>query len=72
MIDLRTHGLKCRAVRDIRDYQGVVSASAEGPIEYEVENLGRHLININVQWDNNGVRLNVLGDDIEIIGGDRL
>ena len=62
MIDLSTHGLKCRAVRDIRDYQGVVSVSAEGTIEYEVENLGRHLI--NVQWDN-GVRLNVLADDIE-------
>jgi hypothetical protein len=69
MFDLSTHGLKCRAVRDIRDYQGVVSTSAEGTIEYEVENLGRHLI--NVQWDN-GVRLNVLANDIEIIGGDRL
>ena len=56
-------------VRDIRDYQGVVSASAEGTIEYEIENLGRHLI--NVQWDN-GVTLNVLADDIEIIGGDHL
>jgi len=69
MIDLSTHGLKCRAVRDIRDYQGVVSVSAEGTIEYEVENLGRHPI--NVQW-HNGVRLNVLADDIEISGGDRL
>jgi hypothetical protein len=69
MIDLRTRGLKCRAVRDIRDYQGRVSASAEGTIQYELENLGRHLV--NVQWDN-GLRLNVLTDDIEIIDGDRL
>ncbi len=69
MIDLSTHGLKCRAVREIRDHQGMVSASAEGTIQYEAENLGRHLI--NVQWDN-GLRLNVLADDIEIIDGDLL
>jgi hypothetical protein len=69
MIDLSTYGLKCRAVRDIRDYQGMVSASAEGTIQYEVENLGRQLI--NVQWDN-GLRLNVLANDMEIIDGDRL
>ena len=69
MIDLSTHGLKCRAVRDIRDYQGMVSASAEGTIQYEVENLDRRLV--NVQWDN-GLRLNVLANDIEIIDGDNL
>ncbi len=69
MIDLSTHGLKCRAIREIRDYRGKVNASAEGTIQYEVENLGRHLI--NVQWDN-GLRLNVLADDIEIIDGDLL
>jgi len=69
VIDLSTHGLKCRAVREIRDHQGMINASAEGTIQYEVENLGRHLI--NVQWDN-GLRLNVLADDIEIIDGDLL
>ncbi|HZI85976.1 MAG TPA: hypothetical protein VFD48_04025 [Pyrinomonadaceae bacterium] len=47
----------------------MINASAEGTIQYEVENLGRHLI--NVQWDN-GLRLNVLADDIEIIDGDLL
>jgi hypothetical protein len=45
----------------------MVSASAEGTIQYEVENLGRQLI--NVQWDN-GLRLNVLANDIEIIHGE--
>jgi hypothetical protein len=69
MIELRRRGLKCRAVREIRDYEGMVKASAEGTIQYELENLGRHLV--NVQWDN-GLRLNVLTDDIEIIDGDRL
>jgi len=67
MIDLSLRGMKCRAVRDIRSYEGMVSASAEGTIQYELENLGRHLV--NVHWDN-GLRLNVLASDIEIIDGD--
>ena len=69
MIDLSSKGIKCRAVRDIQSYQGTVCASAEGTIQYELENLGRHLV--NVHWDN-GLRLNVLASDIEIIDGDRL
>ena len=42
MIDLSSEGMKCRAVRDIQSYQGTVSASMEGTIQYEIENLGRH------------------------------
>jgi hypothetical protein len=67
MIDLSSQGIKCRAVRDIRSYQGMVSASTEGIIQYELENLGRHLV--NVHWDN-GLRLNVFPNEIEIIDGD--
>jgi hypothetical protein len=67
MIDLSLQGIKCRAVRDIRSYQGMVSASTEGIIQYELENLGRHLV--NVHWDN-GLRLNVFPNEIEIIDGD--
>jgi hypothetical protein len=67
MIDLSLEGMKCRAVRDIRSYQGMVSASTEGIIQYELENLGRHLV--NVHWDN-GLRLNVFPNEIEIIDGD--
>ena len=66
MIDLSSEGMKCRAVRDIQSYQGTVSASMEGTIQYEIENLGRHLI--NVHWDN-GLRLNVFPNEIEIIDG---
>ena len=66
MIDLSSEGMKCRAVRDIQSYQGTVSASMEGTIRYEIENLGRHII--NVRWDN-GLRLNVFPDEIEIIDG---
>jgi len=66
MIDLSSEGMKCRAVRDIQSYQGMVRASMEGTIQYEIENLGRHLI--NVHWDN-GLRLNVFPNEIEIIDG---
>ena len=67
MIDSSSQGTKCRAVRNIRSYQGMVDASTEGTIRYETENLGRHLV--NVHWDN-GLRLNVFPDEIEIIDGD--
>ena len=66
MIDSSSEGMKCRAVRDIQSYQGMVRASMEGTIQYEIENLGRHLI--NVHWDN-GLRLNVFPNEIEIIDG---
>ena len=69
MIDLSSEGMKCRAVRDIQSYQGTVSASMEGTIQYEIENLGRHLV--NVHWDN-GLRLNVFPNEIELIDGDLL
>lgn len=64
MIDLSSKGIKCRALRDIPSYQGTVSASTEGIIQYEIENLGRHLI--NVHWDN-GLTMNVFPNEIEII-----
>ena len=67
MIDLSLEVMKCRAVRDIRSYQGTVSAFTEGTIQYEIENLGRHLV--NVHWDN-GLSLNVFPSEIEIIDGD--
>jgi hypothetical protein len=64
MIDLSSKGIKCRAVRDIQSYQGTVSASTEGIIQYEIDNFGRHLI--NVHWDN-GLTVNVFPNEIEII-----
>jgi hypothetical protein len=64
MIDLSSKGIKCRAVRDIKSYQGTVSASTEGIIQYEIDNFGRHLI--NVRWEN-GLTVNVFPNEIEII-----
>ena len=69
MVDLSSEGMKCRAIRDIQSYQGMVRASTEGTIQYEIENLGRHII--NVRWDN-GLSLFVFPNEIEIIGGDLL
>ena len=66
MIDLSLQGMKCRAIRDIRSYKGMVNASTEGTIQYEIENLGRHLV--NVHWDK-GLRLNVFPNAIELING---
>jgi hypothetical protein len=69
MIDLRSQGIKCRALRTIESYQGTVRPSTEGTIQYEIKNLGRRLV--HVHWDN-GLRLNVFPDEIEIIDGDLL
>ena len=69
MIDLSTQGMKCRAIRDIQSYQGMVSTFTEGTIQYEIETLGRHLV--NVHWDN-GLRLNIFPNEIELIAGDLL
>jgi hypothetical protein len=69
MIDFSLKGIKCRALRDIQSYQGTVRAAMEGTIQYEIENLGRALI--NVRWDN-GLNLNVFPNEIEILNGDLL
>ena len=65
MIDLSLQGIKCRAVRDIRSYQGMVSASTEGIIQYELENLGRHLV--NVHWRGMGSLMKSLSSSL--VGG---
>ena len=69
MVDLSSQGMKCRAVRYIESYQGMVRVSAEGTIQYEIENLDRDLINVH---RDNGLRLNVFPNEIEIIDGDFL
>ena len=67
MIDTSLNGIRCCAAHDIRSFRGMVRASTEGTIQYEMERLGRHLI--NVQWDNDLI-LNVFPNQIEIIDGD--
>jgi hypothetical protein len=49
MINTSLEGSRCRATREIRTSQGVIRRSTGGVIQYDMENLGRHLI--RVQWD---------------------
>jgi hypothetical protein len=57
-------GLRCRATRQIRTHAGNVQLSAEGTIISEIDNLGRHLI--EVDWQN-GVRAYVFPHEVEIV-----
>jgi hypothetical protein len=50
MVDTSLTGMRCRATKEIRSHQGLVRRYSEGIIQYNMDNLGRHLI--SVQWDN--------------------
>jgi hypothetical protein len=63
MLD-RTHtGLRCRTVRHINTHEGLLRRDTYGTIEYEVDNLERHLV--FVHWDN-GMNVAVFSGEIEI------
>ena len=64
MVDTSLTGMRCRATKEIRSYQGLVRRYSEGFIRYDMENMGRHLI--SVQWDN-GVIDYVYPLEIEIL-----
>ena len=65
MVDTSLTGMRCRATKEIRSHQGLVRRYSEGIIQYNMDNLGRHLI--SVQWDN-GVIDYVYHAEIEIVG----
>jgi hypothetical protein len=65
MIETSLTGMRCRATKEIRSYQGLVKRYSEGIIQYDLDNLGRHLV--SVQWDN-GVIDYVYPREIEILG----
>jgi hypothetical protein len=62
--NFQVKGVKCRALKDIRCHQGMIKAFTEGTVQYELENIGRTLI--NVRWSN-GISVNVFENEIEII-----
>jgi len=64
MVDTSLTGMRCRVTREIRSHQGLVRRYSEGFIQYNMDNLGRHLI--SVQWDN-GVIDYVYPTEIEIL-----
>ena len=65
MVDTSLTGMRCRATKEIRSHQGLVRRYSEGIIQYDMDNLGRHLI--SVQWDN-GVIDYVYPLEIELLG----
>ena len=56
--------MRCRARREIRTYRGNVRPSAVGTIISEIDNLGRHLL--EVRWGN-GVCSYVFPHEVEIV-----
>ena len=68
MVDTSLTGMRCRATKEIRSHQGLVRRYSEGIIQYDMENLGRHLI--SVQWEN-GVIDYVYPFEIELLGQGR-
>ena len=67
MIDTSLTGMRCRATKDIRYHQGITRRFTEGTIQYDLDNVGRHLI--SVDWDT-GVTDYVYPFEIEIIDED--
>ena len=66
MID-RTHsGQNCRTTRHLTTRDGRLPRDTQGTIQYEMENLGRHLV--FVKWEN-GMSTPVFIDEIELCGG---
>ncbi len=64
MINTRLTGMRCRATKDIRSHQGLTRRFTEGTVQFDLDNLGRHLI--SVIWDN-GVTDYAYPFEIEII-----
>ena len=64
MVGTSLTGMRCRATKEIRSHQGLVRRYSEGIIQYDMENLGRHLI--SVQWEN-GVIDYVYPFEIELL-----
>ena len=65
MIDATSTRMRCRATREIRTGQRLIRCFAEGVIQGEMENHGRHLV--QVQWDS-GVTDYAYPSEIEILG----
>lgn len=49
MIDTSLTGRRCRATKEIRSHRGRTQRFTEGTIQYDLDNLGRHLL--SVEWD---------------------
>jgi len=63
MIDRCHTGMYCRTVQYLTTRDGRLPQHSGGTIQYEIENLGRHLV--FVQWEN-GMSTPVFREEIEI------
>lgn len=64
MIDTSLTGRRCRATKEIRSHHGLTRRFTERTIQYDLDNIGRHLI--SVKWET-GVTDYVFPFEIEII-----
>ena len=64
MIDTSPTGGRCRATKEIKSHQGLTRRLTDGTIQYDLENIGRHLL--SVEWEN-GVTDYVYPFEIEIL-----
>jgi hypothetical protein len=64
MIDTSPTGRRCRATKEIKSHQGLTRRLTDGTIQYDLENIGRHLL--SVEWEN-GVTDYVYPFEIEIL-----
>jgi hypothetical protein len=46
MVDASLTGMRCRATKEIRSHQGLIRRYSEGIVQYDMENLGRHLLSV--------------------------
>jgi hypothetical protein len=69
MINKMLTGIRCRATKDVRSYRGLTRRFTEGTVQFDLENLGRHLI--SVSWDT-GVIDYAYPFEIEIIDEEEL
>ena len=63
MINLSQDGMRCRAMKEIRTYEGLIRRLTEGTIQGVIYNLGRQLI--KVEWGG-GITTYVFFNEIEI------
>jgi hypothetical protein len=64
VFDTGLKGSRCRAIQVVRSHRGTIERLAEGTIQHDIDNLGRHLI--SVRWDI-GITDYVFPSEIEIV-----
>ena len=64
MVDRTYAGARCRTVRHINTYNGLLPRDTQGTIRYEMDNVDRRLV--FVDWDND-MNILMFAEEIEIL-----